>query len=342
MPSTGLLLQTLAVGLLTGGVYALMASGLTLIFGVMRVINIAHGAFIVLAAYLSWRLWEVAGMDPIATLVITVPVYFVIGILLQRLLLSRLDEDAVSMSVLLTFAVAIGIEGLIGWRWTASYQSIQIGYATGSVSVLGLSLPNERVLGCVLAAVVYALLVGLLRFSRYGKALRASTQHPDAARLVGIDVDRIKAVGFGLGLSTAAVGGLILALMFSFFPATHYVWIGRLLTIIVLGGLGSISGAALAAVLIGVVEALAVVTLGASWGVVTLLRGPVRHVDLPSAGHLRRPAGGAVLDAGGADLDLVDRGQARRCRAAGRPGCRLPVAGGQRAARTCATSARSP
>jgi branched-chain amino acid transport system permease protein len=268
MPSPALLTQAIVVGVLTGGVYALMASGLTLIFGVMRVINIAHGAFIVLSAYLTWRLWEITGLDPILTLVVTVPLFFVIGVLLQRFLLSRLHEDAASMSVLLTFAIAIGIEGLLGWRWTASFRSVRVDYATGSVPLFGMNMPNERVLGCVLAIAVFGILLYLLRYQRYGRALRASTQHEDAARLVGIDVDRVKAVGFGIGLSTAAVGGMILALMFSFFPATHYVWIGRLLTIIVLGGLGSIPGAAAAALLMGVVESVAVVVWGASWGIV--------------------------------------------------------------------------
>jgi len=168
------------------------------------------------------------------------------------------------MSVLLTFAMAILIEGLLGLVFSGSYRSVTVDYATRSLDI-GVRLPNDRLIGFAVALVTLAILFAVLRFSRYGQALRATMQHRDAARLVGIDTDRTTAIGFGIGLATAAVGGAVLALITTFFPAAHYAWIARLMAIIVVGGLGSVSGAAVAALLLGVVESVVLVSLDATW-----------------------------------------------------------------------------
>jgi branched-chain amino acid transport system permease protein len=266
VPSASLLLQGLALGVLTGGVYALLASGLTLYFGVMRVVQIAHPAFLFLAAYLTYFLFTFLGVDPLLSILVTVPVYFVLGMLIQRLLLSRLRPDSFTMmSVLLTFALALLIEGGLGVVATGSFRSVTVGYAARSLQIGSVRLPYDRLIGFAVAVATLALLFAILRYSRYGQALRATIQHREAARLVGIDTDRITAVGFGIGLATAAVGGAVLALITPFFPAAHWGWIARLMAIIVVGGLGSVSGAALAAVMLGVIEALVLVTLDATW-----------------------------------------------------------------------------
>ena len=265
MPSFDLLVQAGSVGILTGGVYALLASGLTLIFGVMRIVHISHAAFIILAAYLTYFISRDLGIDPLLTVVITAPLFFVLGMLVQRLLLSRLRENATMMSVLLTFAIAIVIEGGMGLLWTSSHRSINVSYGEQAVNLGDVRLPVDRILGFLLAAATLALLFAVLRYSRYGQALRATIQHPAAARLIGVDAQTISAVGFGIGLATAAVGGAILAILVPFFPATHYAWIGRLMAIIVLGGLGSVGGAAIAAVAMGVIESLVLVSMDATW-----------------------------------------------------------------------------
>lgn len=266
MPSGSLLFQGIVLGVLTGGVYALLASGLTLYFGVMRVVQISHPAFLFLAAYLSYFFYTFAGLDPLLSLVITAPVFFVTGVVIQRHLLSRLRPESMSMmSVLLTFAIALLIEGTIGVVATGSYRSINPSYATRSVEFLGAQLPNDRIIGFVVAAVTLAALFWILKRTRYGWALRATIQHREAARLVGIDTERITAIGFGIGLTTAAVGGGVLSIIITFFPAAHWAWIARLMAIIVVGGLGSVSGAAIAAVVLGVFEAIALVTIDATW-----------------------------------------------------------------------------
>jgi branched-chain amino acid transport system permease protein len=265
MPSLDLLVQAGSVGILTGGVYALLASGLTLIFGVMKIVHISHAAFIILAAYLTYFISRDLGIDPLLTVVFTAPLFFVFGMLVQRLLLSRLRENSTMMSVLLTFAIAIVMEGGLGLLWTSSHRSINVSYGEQAVNLGDVRLPVDRILGFLLAAATLAMLFAVLRYSRYGQALRATIQHPAAARLIGVDAQTISAVGFGLGLATAAVGGAILAILVPFFPATHYAWIGRLMAIIVLGGLGSVGGAAIAAVAMGVIESLVLVSMDATW-----------------------------------------------------------------------------
>lgn len=266
MPSTSLIVQGLVLGLLTGGLYAVLASGLTLYFGVMRVIQLAHPAFLVLGAYLTYVLFHAAGVDPLLSMVATVPTFFVVGWATQRYLIQRLKpESRTMMSVLLTFAMALVIEGTLGLTFSGSFRSVNVEYATRSLEVAGVSLPIDRLIGFVAAIVTLGILLVILHRTRYGRALRATMQHRQAAKLVGVDTERIASIGFGLGLATAAVGGAVLALISTFFPAAHWAWIARLLAIIVVGGLGSVTGAALAALLMGVLESIALLSFSPVW-----------------------------------------------------------------------------
>jgi len=258
--------QSLVLGILLGGLYALLAAGLTLYFGVMRVVMIAHSAFLILAAYLAWYFHERSGLDPLLSLVITVPLFFVIGYGMQRFLVSRLRPISLTtMSVLLTFAVALTIEGLLGFVWTGTQRRVQLPYSGTSIEVAGVSVAVVKLIAFALAAVSLAALYLILRKTSFGRALRATTQHPEAARLIGIDTDRVAGLGFGLGLATAAIGGTALALDYTIYPSLHWHWIGPLMAIIVVGGLGSIPGAAIAALLLGVAASLLQVPLGTTW-----------------------------------------------------------------------------
>ncbi|MFC8797650.1 branched-chain amino acid ABC transporter permease [Promicromonospora sp. NPDC057138] len=258
--------QSLVLGVLLGGLYALLAAGLTLYFGVMRVVMIAHSAFLILAAYLAWYFHETSGLDPLLSLVITVPLFFVVGYGMQRFLVSRLRPISLTtMSVLLTFAVALTIEGLLGFVWTGTQRRVQLGYSGTSIEVAGVSIAVVKLIAFALAAISLGVLFVVLRKTSFGRALRATTQHPEAARLVGIDTDRVAGLGFGLGLATAAVGGTALALDYTIYPSLHWHWIGPLMAIIVVGGLGSIPGAAIAALLLGVAASLLQVPLGTTW-----------------------------------------------------------------------------
>jgi branched-chain amino acid transport system permease protein len=258
--------QSLVLGILLGGLYALLAAGLTLYFGVMRVVMIAHSAFLILSAYLAWYFHETSGLDPLLSLVITVPLFFVVGYGMQRFLVSRLRPISLTtMSVLLTFAVALTIEGLLGFVWTGTQRRVQLEYSGTSIEVFGVSVAVVKLIAFALAAVSLGALYLILRRTSFGRALRATTQHPEAARLVGIDTDRVAGLGFGLGLATAAVGGTALSLDSTIYPSLHWHWIGPLMAIIVVGGLGSIPGAAVAAMLLGVAASLLQVPLGTTW-----------------------------------------------------------------------------
>ena len=264
--SGSLFAQGLALGLLAGGLYALLSSGLTLYFGVMRVVMVAHPAFLFLAAYTTYFLHRVTGMDPLLTIVATVPLFFAVGIGIQRLLVSRLAPESLAMmSVLLTFALALLIEGGLGVVATGSYRSITVEYATSAVRVFGVALPIDKLIGFGIAAVTFVAIFLILRVTRFGKALRATIQHPTAAMLVGIDTNRVRGIGFGIGLATAAIGGAVLAIIDPFFPAAHWDYIGKLMAIIVVGGLGSVQGAAIAALLLGAIEGVVQVSAGATW-----------------------------------------------------------------------------
>jgi branched-chain amino acid transport system permease protein len=261
-----LLFQSLVLGILLGGLYALLAAGLTLYFGVMRVVMIAHAAFLVLAAYLAWDVNQRFGIDPLLSLVVTVPLFFVIGVGFQRLLISRLRPATVTMmSVLLTFAVALVIEGMLGFVYSGTQRRIQLSYSATSIEVFGAQVAVVKLIAFGLAALSLLALYLLLTRSRFGQALRATIQHPEAARLLGIDTDKVAGYGFGLGLATAAIGGAALSLDSTIYPSLHWHWIGPLMAIIVVGGLGSIPGAAIAAMVLGVVQSLLQLPMGTTW-----------------------------------------------------------------------------
>lgn len=261
-----LFVQSLVLGVLLGGLYALLAAGLTLYFGVMRVVMIAHSAFLILAAYLAWFFTTETGLDPLLSLVVTVPLFFVVGVAMQRLLISRLRPATLTMmSVLLTFSVALVIEGMLGFVFSGTQRRIRLPYSGDSVELLGANIAVVKLIAFGLAAVSLGALFLVLKKTQFGQALRATIQHPEAARLVGINTERIAGYGFGLGLATAAIGGTALSLDSTIYPSLHWHWIGPLMAIIVVGGLGSIPGAAIAAMLLGLGQSLLQIPLGTTW-----------------------------------------------------------------------------
>ncbi len=264
LPSTNVLIQVVIVGLFTGGVYALMSAGLTLIFGVMKVINIAHGAFMVLSAYIAYWFFTLYGLEPFLSVIASLPLFFLIGIIAQRFMLSRMRGEA-GLTVLLTFSFALVLEGVMGWLWESTGRSIRTGYTSEVIPIkiaeVSVRLPVVRLVGFVLAVVALLALYLLLSRTDPGRAIRATMQNSDAARLVGVSVDRIQALTFGLGLATVASGGVLFSVIWTFNAGSHEEWISKMLSIIVLGGMGSLPGAFLAALIMGVAESVAAVTM---------------------------------------------------------------------------------
>jgi branched-chain amino acid transport system permease protein len=250
--------EAIADGILGGGVYALMAVGLTLIFGVLDIINIAQGILVVLGAYLSYVLSVHLHIDLFVGLLITVPAMFVIGVAIQWLFIRPLrGRDRASMSLLAAYAVALIIEGVLYRVFGPNYVVLNASYVTSSVHLFGFYLPDIYLYGFALAVACVAALYLLLYRTTFGRSLRATMQDQTAARLIGIDVNRVAAVTFGIGVAVTAVGGMMFgATSGGFNPNSGYDLISRLLAIIILGGLGSIGGALAAAMFMTTAEAL--------------------------------------------------------------------------------------
>lgn len=253
-------------GILTGGVYALMAAGLTLIFGVMQIINIAQGILVVLGAYLTYVLQAHLHIDPFVGLVVTMPVLFVVGVGIEWAFIRGLKtQNRSALSILVTFAVAIVIEGILTQVFSADLRTVDAWYVEKSVHVLGFYLPYVYLFGFALAVVLLAALYVFLYRTRSGASIRASVQNRTGAELIGININRVSAITFGVGAAVTAAGGMVFGATSSFNPNSGYDLISRLLVIIVLGGLGSIGGALIASVVALVIEDVTAVVWSPVW-----------------------------------------------------------------------------
>jgi branched-chain amino acid transport system permease protein len=249
--------QAIADGILVGGVYALMAVGLTLIFGVLDIINIAQGVLVILGAYLSYQLSVRLHLDLFLGLLITVPAMFVIGVFIQWAFIRRLrGRERTSMTLLVSYAVALIIEGILYEIFGPNPKQLNASYVQSSVHVLGFYLSYIYIYGFGLALLLVVAIYSLLYRTRFGRSVRATMQDETAARLIGIDVNRVAAITFGVGVAVTAAGGMMFGATNSFNPNSGYDLISRLLAIIILGGLGSIGGALVASVFMLTVESL--------------------------------------------------------------------------------------
>jgi len=261
-----LFIQACILGLLAGGVYALMASGLTLAFGVMRVINVAQGAMIVLGAFLSYTLFTKLHIDPFVSVVLLTPLMFLVGVVLELVFIRPLRADErEELSLLVTWALALGIEGLLSVLYKTNYRSTITSYADKSWRVFGYHLSEVRVFAFGMSVVILTLLYLILSRTEFGRTVRATVQNPVSARLLGVNVDKVSALGFGISVATATAAGAVFGMVTPFFPGSHYDLISRLLSIIVLGGLGSLGGAIVAALFMGVAEAVFAAEISPTW-----------------------------------------------------------------------------
>jgi branched-chain amino acid transport system permease protein len=265
------LIQILLLGLALGGVYALMASGLTLIFGVMGIVNLAHAAFMTLAAYISWWAFSHFGLDPILSTVVVAPIMFGLGLLTYQLLFARSfgDPRARGMTVLLTFALALVVEGVLGWWFTNIYCSTTPDYASRALLFGPFYLPEAQFYATLMSMVLLGLLWLFLQRTRTGYAIRATMQNRTAAEVVGVNVGRISMLVFGIGMALAGASGAMMSFLFTFYPGKHWEWVAILLSLVVLGGMGSLLGALIGALLLAVVSAYVSSFYGPTWSPVT-------------------------------------------------------------------------
>lgn len=251
------LLHSIWIGMLTGllssAIYALMASGLTLTYGLMNIINVAQGILVILGAYLSYALEQHLHLDLFVGLVFTTPLLFVVGVLIECIFLRHLKKNRETLSILVLFAVAQVIEGGLSLLFTTDSVHLHAWSIDATVQVGDFYVPIISLLALLLSILLLAFLFWQVYWTRFGYALRASIQHREAAQLIGIDVERVQMLTFGLGVALCAAGGMAYGATSAFNPASSYDLISRLLTIIVLGGKGSLKGTLLASMLMLVI-----------------------------------------------------------------------------------------
>ena len=257
--------ESLLLGVLSGGLYALMASGLTLIFGVMRLINIAHAAIVILGSYLAWALLLQFGLDPLVSILVLAVLFFIGGAALQRGLLSALVDKDLSLALLATLGVANVVEGLEGVFWTSTFHTVNPSYADTTYHLASLYVPLVRLLTFGVSLVLLVALYVLLNHSKLGRAIRATTQNRGVAQLVGVNVAQVTVIAVGIGIAVAGAAGPLMGMIYPFYPDSHWLWIGKLMAIVILGGLGSFRGTLVAALILGIAEQVTILFLNPNW-----------------------------------------------------------------------------
>lgn len=258
-------LQNLSGGLLIGGIYALIGVGLSLIFGVMNVINFAHGEFVILGMYVAIVLFNQLGLDPYVSLLIAAPAGFLVGVILQRLLIARLVDIPGDSTLLITLGLGLVIANVLFLIFGAEPRSIYVPYAIQTIMIGGVRLPVAQLIAGAVTLVLITALWLILTRTEIGRAIRATSQNRLGAELVGINTPRIHALVFGVGMAMAMAAGVILAPLLFAIPTAGAAYTLKAFVVTVLGGLGSVPGAIGGGLLLGMVEFMGASYLSSSY-----------------------------------------------------------------------------
>jgi branched-chain amino acid transport system permease protein len=257
-----LFVQILLNGVLLGGLYGLMALGMALVWGVLNIVNLAHGAFVMLGGYCVYFLFAGLGIDPFAALPVAMIVMFVFGYLLQRYVLNLIIRSALLNTLLITFGLDVVLTYLAQLAFTADFRTINPGYAGANVDIFGLTLPLLRFAAFLAALILASLLWMMLQRTRLGRAIRATAQNLTAARLYGVDPVRLYAVTFGIGAALAGAAGGLYGMVSQVTPYIGATLTAKSFVIAIMGGLENPFGIVAGGIVIGVIEALASVYIG--------------------------------------------------------------------------------
>jgi branched-chain amino acid transport system permease protein len=257
--SISLFLQSALSGILVGGVYALIGIGLTMIFGVMRVINFAHGDLLMLGMYLTWALFNAFGLDPYVSLAVTAPLMFLWGAFLQKVFINRVLGALPQNQILLTIGLGLIMSNAVMLVATSDYRILTTTYSSSSFDLGGLSVSLPLLYSFLVTTGITVALFWFLSKTDTGQAIRATAQDRDAAQLMGINVKRMSVLAMGLGTALAGIAGALLAPTYYIFPQVGGPFTLKAFVVVVLGGMGSIVGATLGGILIGVTESLSAV-----------------------------------------------------------------------------------
>lgn len=261
--------QNLVFGLFVGSNYGLAAVGLSLVFGVLRVLNVAHGELLMLGGYVSFWLFTLAGLDPILSVLVSAPVLFLFGLALNWGLfgfVEKLDEESkIKNSLLISFGLTLVIQNAAQALWSADERSASSALVSGGTSIMGVALPFTRLAGLILSLLVIVALHQVLQRTYFGKAIRATAEDWEAASVAGINVQRTYMLTFALGAALAGIAGTLVSIQYSVAPSVGITWTLKALVVVVLAGLGSVFGAFTAGLLLGVAEQFSVFVLGAAY-----------------------------------------------------------------------------
>lgn len=252
--------QILANGLVLGGLYACIAVGFSLVWGVLNVINILHGTFIVLGSYIAFFAYAYAGIHPFISVVIAGLLLYALGHTLQLTMINRVIAAPVLITLTLTFGLDLILNNAMLVAFTADYRKVNLANPLGSIEIGPVFLPGDRVAVMVLAVVLTLILYRVLRDSRIGRAIVAVRMDREAAALMGVDVKRINAVTFGMGAFMAGAAGALLSVVYPISPLASSSFLGKAFVVCVLGGLGSVPGALVGGLALGIIE-----SFGATW-----------------------------------------------------------------------------
>ncbi len=260
-----LILQVLINGILLGGLYGIMAIGMSLIWGVMNIVNIAHGPLIMLGAYVTFWMFALWGWDPFLSLPVTISVLFVYGYLLQRLILNLVVRAQLFLTLLITFGIEVAMVNLARIFWSSDLRQVTPSYAGSNFAVGGLTIPYVRLWVFVTTIILSVLFLLLMERTRLGRAIRATAEELRAARLTGIRVGHIYAVTYGLGAALAGAAGAMWGMLFPITPMMGGSLTLKSFVVAVLGGLGTMMGAIVGGLVLGLAEALSSTYIGPTY-----------------------------------------------------------------------------
>ena len=249
-------LQSLISGLLVGGVYALIGIGLTIIFGVMRVINFAHGELVMVGMYITFFAFSLFGIDPFVGIVIVIPLMFLFGAFLQKTFINRVLNALPQNQILLTIGLGLVMSNTVMLLFTSDYRILSTSYSSGSVNLGGISISEPLTISFLITAAITGALYWFLIKTDTGQAIRATAQDRDAAQLMGVNVRRMSVIATGIGAALAGTAGALISPTYYIFPQVGSAFTLKAFVIVVLGGMGSVVGATIGGLIIGVSESL--------------------------------------------------------------------------------------
>jgi branched-chain amino acid transport system permease protein len=256
MNSLSGLLDPIAMGCLLGGLYALIALGLSLVFGVMKLINVAHGDLVIFGSYFAYSLLTILGVDPILSLVAGMPLLFAVGFGIQKFLLSRAFKISLEAPLIIAFGISIILENIFQIFWSPLSRGLTTSYALQFFGLGPLHIPLVHLLNFILALAVMLLLHEFMRRTYLGRAINAASQERRASLLMGINNERIFGFAFAIAMAIAALSGVCLGLTFPFTPVSGISFLIIAFGVVVLGGLGSIPGTFIGGIVIGLAQTL--------------------------------------------------------------------------------------